>query len=207
MVSTSVDVYLAAVRSYHIDPTQNKPRLRRVLQGIHRSHGTACPPRRPITRDILCFIHRILSLSNSGFDSLMFWSASSLAFFGFLRVSEFTTSPPFDPARHLAPIDVEFLPGDPSPGLRLRIKFSKTDPVGAGHLLYIGVTGTHLCPVLALRSYLAYRGSRAGRCSLGQTVVLLPPIRSTIFSVSINQSINHPLFKHGKIFSIYIHDL
>ena len=53
-------------------------------------------------------------------------------------------------------------PGEPSPGLRLRIKFSKTDPVGAGHFLYIGVTGTNLCPVLALRSYLAYRGSLAG---------------------------------------------
>ena len=79
--------------------------------------------------------------------------------FGFLRVSEFTTTPPFDPACHLAPTDVEFLPGDPSPGLRLCIKFSKTDPAGAGHFLYIGVTGTHLCPVLALRSYLAHRGS------------------------------------------------
>ena len=163
----SVDVYLAAVRSYHIDwgyrdPTQNKPRLRRVLQGIHRSHGAASPPRRPITRDILCSIHRILSLPNSGFDSLMFWSACSLAFFGFLRVSEFTSSAPFDPARHLAPTDVEFLPGEPSPGLRLRIKFSKTDPVGVGHFLYIGVTGTNLCPVLALRSYLAHRGSLAG---------------------------------------------
>ena len=82
----SVDVYLSAVRSYHIDwgysdPTQNKPRLRRVLQGIHRSHGAAHPPRRPITRDILCSIHRILSLPNSGFDSVMFWSACSLAFF------------------------------------------------------------------------------------------------------------------------------
>ena len=89
----SVDVYLAPVRSYHIDwgysgPTQNKPRLRRVLQGIHLSHGAAPPPlRRPITCDILCSIHRILSLPNSGFDSLMFWSACSLAFFGFLRVS------------------------------------------------------------------------------------------------------------------------
>ena len=165
----SVDAYLAAVRSYHIDwdysnPTQNKPRLRRVRQGIHRSHGVASPPRRPITRDILCSIHRILSLPNFGFDSLMFWSACSLAFFSFLRVSEFISYPPspFDPARHLAPTDVEFLPGEPSPGLRPRIKFSKTDPVGAGHFLYIGVTGTNLCPVLALRSYLAYRGSLAG---------------------------------------------
>ena len=163
----SVDVYLSAVRSYHIDwgysdPTQNKPRLRRVLQGIHRSQGTARPPRRPITRDILGSIHRVLSLSNSGFGALMFWSACLLAFFGLLRVSEFTTSPPFDPARHLAPTDVEFLPGDPSPGIRLRIKVSKTDPVGAGHCLYIGVTGTHLCPVRALRSYLARCGSGAG---------------------------------------------
>ena len=60
----SVDVYLAAVRSYHIDwgysdPTQNKPRLRRVLPGVHRSHGAASPSRRPITRDILCSIHCI----------------------------------------------------------------------------------------------------------------------------------------------------
>ena len=68
--------------------------------------------------------------------------------------------PHFDPARHLAPTDVEFLPGEP--GLRLRIKSSITDPVGAGHFLYIGVSGTNLCPVLALRSYLAYRGSLAG---------------------------------------------
>ena len=107
----SVDVYLAAVRSFHVDwgysdPTQNKPRLRRVLQGIHRSHGAAAPPRRPITRDILCSIHRILSPPQSGFDSIMFWSACSLAFFGFLQVSEFTTCPPFNPARHFAPADV-----------------------------------------------------------------------------------------------------
>ena len=166
--TASVDVYLAAVRSYHIDwgysdPTQNKPRLRRVLQGIHHSDGAASPPRHPITCDILCSIHRILSLPNSGFVSLMFWSACSLAFFGFLRVSEFMSSPPpFDPARRLAPTDVEFLPGELSPGLRLRIKFSRTDLVGTGHFLYISVTGTHLCPVLALRSYLAHRVSLAG---------------------------------------------
>ena len=78
------------------------------------------------------------------------------------RERVYVLRPPFDPARHLAPTDVEFLPGKPSPGLRLRVKFSKTDPVGAGHFLYIGVTGTNLCPVLALRSYLAHRGSLAG---------------------------------------------
>ena len=86
----------ASVEVYHIDwgfndPTQTN-RLRRVLQGIHRSHVGSSVPRRPITRESLCSIHRILSVPNSGIDSLMFWSACSLTFFGFLRVSEFTSS-------------------------------------------------------------------------------------------------------------------
>ena len=92
----------------------------------------------------------------------MFWSACSLAFFVFLRVSEFTSSPPFDPVRHLSPADVQFLPGQPSPGLRVNIKTSKTDPLGVGHLLYIGVAGNSLCPMLAMRTYLTLRGSSAG---------------------------------------------
>lgn len=163
----SVDVYLAAVRSYHIDwgfsdPTEKKPRLRRVLQGIHRSHVGSRAPRRPITRDLLCTIHRTLFRVDTGFDTVMFWSACSLAFYGFLRVSEFTSLPPFDPTRHLSPTDVEFLLGQSSPGLRIRIKTSKTDPFGVGHLLFIGASGNHLCPVAALRTYLTLRGSSAG---------------------------------------------
>lgn len=163
----SVAVYLAAVRSYHIDwgfsdPTENKPRLRRVLQGIRRSRPGSSIPRCPITREILCSIHHILSVTDNGFDSVMFWSACSLAFFVFLRVSEFTSSPPFDPVRHLSPADVQFLPGQPSPGLRVNIKTSKTDPLGVGHLLYIGVAGNSLCPMSAMRTYLTLRGSSAG---------------------------------------------
>ena len=115
----SVAVYLAAVRSYHIDwgfsdPTENKSRLRRVLQGIRRSHLGSRIPRRPNSREILGSIHHILSVIDNGFDSVMFWSVCSLAFFAFLRVSEFTSPPPFNPARHLSTLDVQFLPGQPS---------------------------------------------------------------------------------------------
>lgn len=82
----SIEVYLAAVRSFHLDwgypdPTAHTPRLRRVLQGIQRSRVGARRPRRPITRDILCSIRQTLFLSDQGFDTLMFWSACSLAFF------------------------------------------------------------------------------------------------------------------------------
>ena len=190
----SVDVYLAAVRSYHIDwgysdPTQNKPRLRRVLQGIHRSHGAASPPRRPITRDILCSIHRILSLPNSGFDSLMFWSACSLAFFGFLRVSEFTSSAPFDPARHLAPTDVEFCLED----LHLDSVFVSSFPKPI--LLALVIFSTSVLPVLIYaQSWLFASISPIvvllpALYSFGPTVVLLPPIRSTITSTSFSHEL------------------
>ena len=91
----------------------------------------------------------------------------SLTFVAFLPVSEFTASPPIEPARHLAPTAVEFCQAIHHLGLRLRFKFSTTDPRGAGHSIYIGATGTHLCPVLALRSYIAHCGSLAGRSWCG----------------------------------------
>ena len=164
---STVAVYLTSVRSLHIDlgyedPTRNKPRLRWVLQGIKRSRASSRAPRRPITLDILCAIHHTLATANPSFDSVMFWAVCSLAFFGFLRVSEFTSSVPFNPVRHLSPTDVEFLPGHPSPGIRLRIKMSKTDPLGAGHHVYIGRTSNQLCPVQAIENFLALRGSAFG---------------------------------------------
>ena len=190
----SVDVYLAAVRSYHIDwgysdPTQNQPRLRRVLQGIHRSHGAARPPRRPITRDILCSIHRILSLPNSGFDSLMFWSACSLAFFGFLRVSEITSPPPSIPhvillpptlsfCRANLPLDSVFASSSPKPIQLALVTFSTSVlPV----LIYAqSWLFAPISPIVVLSPALY---------SFGQTVVLLPPIRSTIISASFSHEL------------------
>ena len=46
--------------------------------------------------------------------------------------------------------------------IRITIKQSKTDPFRKGIDLYIGRTGNDLCPVAALQSYLADRGSKGG---------------------------------------------
>lgn len=59
---SSIAVYLAVVRSWHIvcgfsDLTANKPRLSRVLRGIHRSSSRFHPRRRPITKLILTALH------------------------------------------------------------------------------------------------------------------------------------------------------
>ena len=92
----------------------------------------------------------------------MFWSAWSLTFVAFRRVSKITASPPIEPARHLAPATVQFCQAIHHLGFRLHVKFSTADPLGAGHFIYIGAPGTHLCPVVALRSNLAHRGALAG---------------------------------------------
>ena len=88
LASATIGVYLAAVRSFHVDwgfgdPTENTPRLRRVLQGIQHSHRRSKPPRLPITREILAAIHHTIFTCESGFDATMFWAACSLAFLAF----------------------------------------------------------------------------------------------------------------------------
>ena len=46
--------------------------------------------------------------------------------------------------------------------MRVRIKQSKTDSFRAGIDIYLGRTNTDLCPIVAVLSYLAVRGSEVG---------------------------------------------
>ena len=66
----------------------------------------------------------------------------------------------YDPGAHLSFCDIAV--DDPSSPsfLRVRIKQSKTDPFRKGVDLFLGRTGSDICPVAALLGYLACRGSR-----------------------------------------------
>jgi hypothetical protein len=96
-------------------------------------------------------------------DHRMFWAASCSAWFGFLRVGEFTTPPSgFNPAVHLSLADIEVdVPSAPSAVL-LGIKASKTDPFRKGVKLFLARTDGPLCPVSALAHYLRGRGGAPG---------------------------------------------
>ncbi|CAB4023526.1 Retrovirus-related Pol poly from transposon 412, partial [Paramuricea clavata] len=95
------------------------------------------------------------ALSEDSHDHSMFRAACSLAFFCFLRVSEFTCSGSFDPLVHLSISDVSF---DTSGCLYLFIKTSKTDSFRRGVSLSIGASGKRICAVSAVRRYLQVRG-------------------------------------------------
>ena len=87
-----------------------------------------------------------------------------LCFFGFLRAGEMTVpgDSEYDPQAHLSLGDIA-LDDNRRPSLvRVTIKQSKTDPFRKGIDIFVGRTGTDLCPVAALLGYLETRGSAPG---------------------------------------------
>ena len=94
----------------------------------------------------------------------MLWAAACTGFFGFLRAGEFTvpSASAYDKDIHLN-LDDLATNCHYSPSLfRLRIKQSKTDPFRQGVDVYLGPTGTTICPVQAMRAYLQVRGPSPG---------------------------------------------
>ena len=138
-------------------------RLYYLMRGIKRSQGASGsrPKRHPVSPRLLKSIR--LSIGNSSrpyHDKVMLWTALLTAFFGFLRVSEYTAShkTKFDPLTTLLVSDVRLC----SNRAKLRIKASKTDPFRQGMTIRIAANNTILCPVAALRAFLAIRPSKQG---------------------------------------------
>ena len=94
----------------------------------------------------------------------MLWAASTLCFFGFLRMGEAVapSDAGFDARYLLAYGDVRFnSPTDPS-WMEVTIKRSKCDQFGRWVTLSIGATRMATCHLAVMLSYLAQRGSRPG---------------------------------------------
>ena len=167
----TIKTYLAAVRHFHIragfDLDFSKfPRLQLVLKGIKRVQGDSIRIRLPITTHHLRLFYFLLCISTTtNHDSLMIWAAMTLAFFGFLRLGELTcNSSHFSQDIHLCASDIVFVPNTSNPQyISVSLKASKTDPFRQGQIITIGATGELLCPVKALKKYLAARAV----CSLG----------------------------------------
>ena len=161
----TISVYLSAVRSSHIDlgfpdPMANCLRLPRVLRGIKRTMAGRQSPRLPITKALLHVIHSSLDMQNA--DHVMFWAACCVAFFGFLRVSEFTTNSPFDGSKHLTLADIAVDTSVNPCMIRLTIKSSKCDQFHQGSAVYIGRAHPPICAISTMLSYLHLRGSAPG---------------------------------------------
>lgn len=138
-------------------------RLYLLLRGIKRAHGLrySLPKRLPVTPTMLLSIRASIFSSFRPYqDKLMLWAALVSAFFGFLRVSEYTSThkTKFDPGATLLYTDLLVSRHFAS----LRIKSSKTDPFRQGVTIRLATTGSTLCPIKALRNFLPHHPSRQG---------------------------------------------
>ena len=70
------------------------------------------------------------------------------------------SSSDFDPAIHLAWGDVAI--SEDRWMVQVFLKRSKTDQFGRGTEVFLGATGDELCPIRAVSSYVAHRGTAAG---------------------------------------------
>ena len=170
--ASTIRSYLSGIRFFQIraglaDPSWNSPpKLPYVLKGIQRSHSTWASTktkRLPITPDLLLRIHALWSKSPLSFDKIMLWAAFCLGFFGFFRSGEFTQSSTHNPGEYgLTTEDVTIDSRDNPQILTVLLRKSKTDPFGAGTHIYMGRTGTTLCPVSSVLAYLAIRPRTQG---------------------------------------------
>ena len=145
-----------------IDNISDSFHLRQVLLGIKKTNSYKKRVRLPITINLLTSMEAKLPWILNPTDRVMLQAAMRLAFYGFLRSSEFCapSDTHFDPLCHLTSGDVVFhLRQGKFHHLQVNIKQSKTDPCRSGQTIYIGATNNQFCPVSSLYSYLSLRPS------------------------------------------------
>ena len=155
----TIRVYVSSItHQHHLNgfrsPVTDNPTLQLVLRGIERQQSRIQPRcRRPITMQVLEKLMEGLRHDHTlgTHDQLMLRAAMTLAFFGFLRVGEFTTSTQHPP-QFLARRDISLSKDQ----MKVFLHFSKTDQLGKGSTITIGRTGGVCCPVQAMLSYLGH---------------------------------------------------
>ena len=149
MAYSTIKVYLPSVRSAHVTQGKHKSfesqltlRLLLVMKGIRKLTSISKPPRvrLPITTDILEGINTVLSAEPDSYVNKMMWAACCMAFFGFLRSSEFTvpSQDHYHPEVHLSLSHITLDRRHSPNTVCAHIKQSKTDPFRQGAHIYLG---------------------------------------------------------------------
>ena len=165
---SNLKLHLSAIKhrsilqGHHI-PFSDYQQLYLLLRGIKRSQGPSrsLPQRLPITPPLLMIIKQNLFNSSKLYqDKIMLWAAITTAFFGFLRISEYTAQRKtrFDPNITLLLSDISITKNT----IHLHLKTSKTDPFRHGVTVRIHANNTNPCPVNALMLYISLHPNPTG---------------------------------------------
>ena len=170
----TIKVYLSAVRQLQIKYGMSDafagtawPQLDLVMRGIKRvetERGMSKRERLPISPCLLRKLKEVWSPQSLEHDIKMIWAACCLCFFAFLRAGEMTvpSDGAYNASVHLSVQDIAVDDSSNPSIIRIQLKQSKTDPFRKGVDLYVGKTGSQLCPVTSMLTYLCSRGMTAG---------------------------------------------
>ena len=135
-----------------------------MLRGVSRTQGSSGirKLRAPILTSHLTIMLAGFQRHYDTYDCRMLTSAGLLAFFGLLRVAEFTSPSTtfWDHTSNLGYRDVTFSRGNKN--VLIQIKASKTDPFREGCSLRLVSLEHALCPVVALYKYMDIHQRRSG---------------------------------------------
>ncbi|CAG2186967.1 unnamed protein product [Mytilus edulis] len=128
-----------------------------MIEGLRRKNPQKLDVRTPISFDLLKrLIHSLRSVCNSQYETLLFSSAFSLAYFAMLRVSELAINSRTDESGHaLKCEDVTFDKSNGQTELHVKLCSSKTDQKHNSITLIIqSHADSNICPIRLLQSYL-----------------------------------------------------
>ena len=142
---------MATIRHMHVSvglyalfDKQLTPRLQLTLKGIQKKQAVTKQPRvrLPITLQIMQNIKTLLAKEPDSYFNIMVWDACCLAFFGFLRVSEFTVPADnqYDDSCHLSFSSISIGSRMSPQQLKIIINESKTDSFRKGVSVFLGAT-------------------------------------------------------------------
>ena len=159
----TIKSYLSAVCNMHIslgfpDPRDHSsmPILKRVQAGISRVRAQKGIPQRvrlPITLHVLSQIGDFLTASSHP-EKVVLWAVACTAFFGFFRLGELlleTTTSTTGITWGDVAVDSHSAPRM----IQIHLKTSKCDQFGAGSDVVMGATGSNICPVNAILTYIS----------------------------------------------------
>ena len=154
---STAHVYVSAINHLFDDAMLPSPTGSRsvvhALQGYKRRRTAPPDSRLPITYDILKRLKFDLRTADyCSHDRRVFWTACVMAFFGYLRVSEYCTAY----AERQSPADLRL--GDltvRSDEVILTLRSSKTDPFREGQRVALRPTGRSICPVSVVHALIS----------------------------------------------------
>lgn len=145
------------------DPSDNFI-VKKIREGSRRCQGSLPNSRRPISLQILRQLVQILpGICSTVYEECLFRAAFVLAFFGFLRVGEFTAKSKNAPVHNILSIaDVSFSSGPPQ-HMEVTIRYSKTDQRGRSTTLHFTKgDDISVCPIMAVARFVEIRPTVPG---------------------------------------------